>query len=101
MQYIKITTTNNYSNKKEYAVIIEDKFHNKKHISINLPYPLEIINGESDELIIPIHEYGLINEAYIKRKVFKEETAKEEIIKEYLEIPSVLLFFGKNYIKIK
>ena len=97
--YIKITTLNNLNTNK-LILFIENENHNeKKKVAINLTYPLEIINGISDELIIPVFQNGIINQAYIKRLIFKEETNKEEIIKEYLEIPNILLFKGVNYIK--
>lgn len=100
MKYIKITTTNNYSNKNNLTLHIEDKTHkNKIVLFLNLTYPLEIVNGLSDEVIISTYDNGLINKVYIKRKVFKEETSKEEIIKEYLDIPNIFLFKGINYIK--
>ena len=97
--YIKITTLNNLNTNK-LILFIENENHNEnKKVAINLTYPLEIINGISDELIIPVFQNGIINQAYIKRLIFKEETDKEEIIKEYLEIPNILLFKGVNYIK--
>jgi len=97
--YIKITTLNNLNTNK-LILFIENENHNEnKKVAINLTYPLEIINGISDELIIPVFQNGIINQAYIKRLIFKEETNKEEIIKEYLEIPNILLFKGVNYIK--
>ena len=77
----------------------ETKTHSFNLI-ININYPLEIINGISDEIIIPVHNNGLISIAYIKRKIFKEETGKEEIIKEYLDTPNIFLFKGVNYLKI-
>lgn len=97
--YIKITTLNNLNTNK-LILFIENENHNEnKKVAINLTYLLEIINGISDELIIPVFQNGIINQAYIKRLIFKEETNKEEIIKEYLEIPNILLFKGVNYIK--
>lgn len=101
MKYMKITATKYYSKERNVIITIIDKYNlNSINLTLNLNYPLEIINGLSDEIIIPIHDNGLINTAYIKRKIFKEETGKEEIIKEYLEIPNVFLFKGVNYIKI-
>ncbi len=99
MLYIKITTLKNL-NYNQLTLFIEDENHiENKNVTINLTYPLEMINGISDELIIPVLYNGVINQAYIKRLIFKEETSKEEIIKEYLEIPNILLFKGVNYIK--
>lgn len=99
MLYIKITTLKNL-NYNQLTLFIEDENHiENKNVTINLTYPLEMINGISDELIIPVFQNGIINQAYIKRLIFKEETNKEEIIKEYLEIPNILLFKGVNYIK--
>lgn len=99
MKYIKITTHKNYSNQNHINLNIEDEqYLNSINITLKLPYPLEIINGVSDELIIPVYN-GIINHAYIKRLVYKESTNKEEIIKEYLEIPNIFLFKGVNYIK--
>ncbi len=84
MKYIKIAATKYYSN-------IEDESHTKNiNLILNLNYPLEIVNGNSDEIIISFHNNGLINTAYLKRKVFLDETNKEEIIKEYL-FPSIMI----------
>lgn len=97
--YIKITITKNINNIKELKLYISDKYHlYKKEIVLNLPYPLEIINGISDEVIIPVFKNGIINYAYIKYAVYNEVTSKEEIIKEYLDIPNIFLFKGVNYI---
>lgn len=97
--YIKITTLENL-NFNNLNLYIEDEGHKKNiKFTLKLPYPLEIINGVSDELIIPVFHNGIINQAYIKRLIYKETTNKEEIIKEYLEIPNIFLFKGVNYIK--
>lgn len=99
MKYIKIRPTTNYSNESIIKLFIEDKYYlHKTTITLILNYPLEIINGIPDELIILVHK-GVINQAYIKRLVYKESTDKEEIIKEYLEIPNIFLFKGVNHIK--
>ncbi len=101
MKYIKITATKYYSNQKRIILNIEDESHTKNiNLILNLNYPLEIVNGNSDEIIISFHNNGLINTAYLKRKVFLDETNKEEIIKEYLEVPNIFLFKGVNYLKI-
>lgn len=100
MKCIKITTHNNYSKQKNINIMIEDEAHlHSISITLTLPYPLEIINGISDELIIPVYN-GIINHAYIKRLIYKESTNKEEIIKEYLDIPNIFLFKGVNNIKV-
>ena len=101
MKYIKIKATKYYSNQNKITLSItnETKTHSFNLI-ININYPLEIINGISDEIIIPVHNNGLISIAYIKRKIFKEETGKEELIKEYLDTPNIFLFKGVNYLKI-
>lgn len=100
MKYIKIITHNNYSKQNHINISIEDEQQrHSMNITLILPYPLEIINGISDELIIPVFN-GIINHAYIKRLVYQESTNKEKIIKEYLECPNIFLFKGVNYIKV-
>lgn len=99
MKFIKIKPTNNYSNEKKIKLFIKDKYYlNKVTFTLILNYPLEIINGIPDELIIPVNN-GIINQAYIKRLIYRESTNKEEIIKKYLDIPNIFLFKGVNYIK--
>lgn len=99
MKFIKIKPTNNYSKENNIKLNIEDEHHiHKLTITLILNYPLEIINGIPDELIIPVNK-GIINRAYIKRLIYRESTNKEETIKEYLDIPNIFLFKGVNHIK--
>lgn len=98
MQYIELTI-NKLNHEKNITIYIEDEKHiNKIKITFAIPFPLEIINGKSDTLIIPVYANGLINQAYIKRKLYIEQQEKEELITEYLEIPNIFLFSGVNHI---
>lgn len=100
LNYIKITTTKYYRNQTDIIISIEDKHHSSnKKLTLNLLYPLEILNEYSDQIKISVLNNGFIKEAYVERKIYLESKNKEEIIKEYLEIPNIFLFKGVNYIK--
>lgn len=101
MKYIKITPTKYYRNETIIKLYIENSnYLNKIKLTLNILTSLEIISNFCDEIIIPVHDNGLINTAYVKRRIFKQETEKEEIIKKYLDIPNIFLFKGVNYIKV-
>lgn len=100
MKHIIITTTKYYRNQTNIIIYIEDKHHSSnKKLTLKLLYPLEILNGYSDQIKISVQNNGFIKEAYVERIVYTESKSKEEIIKEYLEIPNIFLFKGVNYIK--